>query len=414
MERIRIGDLAFGGEGVGRLADGSVVFVPFTAVGDDVTIEVTERKPTFCRGEVVQVNEPGPGRTDPVCRHFGRCGGCAYQHLDYATELAAKQKQFKDLIRRLGKFEDFPEPEVHGAPQPYGYRNKLRLEPSQRTLEATGYRVEYGYCQRDNETFFMVKNCPLARPELNTLLPKAVRSDWGRQNARREAPYTLTLRIDTTGTTGYYFGKPSPKLPWFNEELLGHTYRVPTGSFWQVNPPVAECLLATVRNWLADSPADTLVDAYGGVGTFSLALGFKMKHRVLIEADPAAGTAADYNHKAAALSCDIITGTTEGAIERVLDGTAPESTIVVLDPPRTGCHQQVLETLRRHRTATVVLVSCNVATMARDLRLLCAGGLYRPVKSALFDMFPRTAHFESLCLLTLSADAQQAKEKEQD
>jgi len=399
MERIRIADIAFGGDGVGRLADGSVVFVPFTAVGDDVTIDVIERKNNFCRGKVVKVNEAGAGRTEPQCRHFGECGGCAYQHLEYSFELAAKQKQFNDLIRRLGKFDVFPEPEVFGAPVPYGYRNKLRLEPFDRRLEDTGYHLDYGYCGRDNETFFMVKSCPLAKSELNALLPKAIRSDWGKQNARREEPYPLTLRIDTAGTTGYYFGKASPKLPWFNETLFGHTYRVPTGSFWQVNPPVAEKLLATVKLWLDDSTVDTLVDAYGGVGTFSLALGTRMKQRVLIESDEAAITAADYNHKAAALSCDIICGTTESAIGKVMSGVEPSKVAVVIDPPRTGCHQRVLETLRQVRANTIVYVSCNVATLARDLRLLCAGDVYRPIASAMFDMFPRTAHFENAVLL---------------
>ena len=193
-------------------------------------------------------------------------------------------------------------------------------------------------------------------------------------------------------------------MPWFNETLLGHVYRVPTGSFWQVNPPVAEKLLETVKLWLDDSPAETLVDAYGGVGTFSLALGTRMKRRVLIESDEAAITAADYNHKAAALSCDIISGTTEGAIGKVLGGVEPSKTAVVIDPPRTGCHQKVLETLRQARVDTIVYVSCNVATLARDLRLLCAGDVYKPLKSAMFDMFPRTAHFENAVLLRASAE----------
>ena len=405
MERVRISDIAFGGDGVGRLADGSVVFVPFTAVGDDVTIEITERKSSFCRGSVITVNEPGQGRAAPQCRHFGECGGCAYQHLEYPVEFAAKLKQFKDLMHRLGKFEDFPEPEAFAAPEPYGYRNKLRLEPFGRVLDDKGYHLDYGYCKRDNETFFKVKSCPLARSELNALLPKAIRSDWGYQNARREAPYPLTLRVDSTGATGFYFGKASPKLPWLNEMLLGHNYRVPTGSFWQVNPAVAELVLAKVKGWLEDSTADTLIDAYGGVGTFSLALGIRMKKRILIESDSSAITAADYNHKAAALSCDIISDTTEKAIDKVLRSVEPDKTAVIIDPPRTGCHQMVLEALRRTPLNTVVYVSCNLATLARDLRLLCSGGVYVPVKSAMFDMFPRTAHFENAVLLKAGVEA---------
>lgn len=400
MERIRIADVAFGGDGVGRLADGSVVFVPCTAVGDDVTIEVTERRQAFCRASLVQLNESGPGRCSPLCRHFGNCGGCAYQHLDYATELAVKHRQFRSLMARLGKFTDFPDSEAFPAPNPYGYRNKLRLEPSARRLEADGYHLDYGYCQRDNQTFFKLKECPLAQPELNALIPKAVRSDWGRQNARRPEPFNLTLRRDTSGTTAFYFGKASTKLPWLTERLLSHTYRVPTGSFWQVHPPVAERLLATARDWLAElPPTDALIDAYGGVGTFSIALGDDHPRRILIESDPAAIEAADYNHRQAGLIADIIGATTEEALPKALKSLRGQRATVVLDPPRTGCHPDVITALRRHRVPLLLYVSCNAATLARDLRLLCADALYTPIHSAIFDMFPRTAHFESAVLL---------------
>lgn len=404
MERIRIADIAFGGDGVGKLADGSVVFVPFTAVGDDVTIDVTERKQSFARAVPVQVNEAGPGRVRPLCKYFGRCGGCAYQHLDYPTEIAAKTKQFKDILARLGRFDAFPEPVVVPAPQEYEYRNKLRLEPANRTLENDGYHLEYGYCERDNETFFFVRNCPLARPELNKLLPKAIRSDWGRQNAKREKPYTLTLRIATDGTTGFYFGRPSPKLPWFRETLNDRVFKVPTGSFWQVNPDVASSLLKTVSTWLEPIQAKTLVDAYGGVGTFSLALDHTFAKHILIEADPSAVTAAEHNFADAGLKCQLIQDNTEDALPKLLPKLKPANTLVVLDPPRTGCHQRVLETLRKCAPQHILYVSCNVATLARDLKLLCAGNLYTPTHSGLFDMFPKTAHFECVVCLTRTFD----------
>ena len=217
--RVIITDIAYGGDGVGRLADGSVVFVPFTAVGDDVEIEITERKAAFCRGVVRKFVAAGQGRATPCCRYYGRCGGCSYQHLTYETEVACKAKQFKTLMARVGKFESFPELEsVNPSPQDYGYRNKLRLEPGERTLEATGYYVPYGYFERDNTTFMMVKSCPLAQDALNKMLPKAIRSDWGRQNAKRKEPYPLTLRITTDGDCCFYFGQASPKLSWLKEK----------------------------------------------------------------------------------------------------------------------------------------------------------------------------------------------------
>lgn len=404
-ERVIIGDVAFGGDGVGRLPDGAVIFVPFTALGDDVTVEVTARNSSFCRGEIAELNHAGEGREIPKCRLYGKCGGCVYQHVNYDTEIDYKQRQFKDLLKRIGKLQDVPEPVVVKSPQHYGYRNKLRLEPFDRTLTDNGYRLSYGYCDRDNQTYHIVKRCPLAQDALNDALTKAIHSDWGKQNARRSEPYTMTLRISSQNELGFYFGKPSPKLPWFHEDLAGFQYRVPTGSFWQVNPPVAETLLYTVKSWLAEENAEKpelFLDAYGGVGTFMLALGKQAHQRALIECDAAAVAAADMNCENAGQPAKIIEGTTEGALQRALSlAESPEDTVVVLDPPRTGCVQSVIEQLRKARVRTIVYVSCNVATLARDLRLLCAGNLYVIRHTGVFDMFPRTAHFESAVLLQL-------------
>ncbi|MDD3952933.1 MAG: TRAM domain-containing protein, partial [Lentisphaeria bacterium] len=143
---VTISDLAFGGDGVARLEEGPVVFVPFAALGDVLEVEITECKKSYLRGRITQILVAGPDRIEPPCRHFGRCGGCSYQHLQYSAEFAAKQKQLLDLLQRIGGFQSLPPLDSSfAAPVLYGYRNKLRLEPSEPVREDDGIHMTYGY-----------------------------------------------------------------------------------------------------------------------------------------------------------------------------------------------------------------------------------------------------------------------------
>lgn len=401
---LKIQDIAFGGDGVAR-TDECVVFVPFAAIGDELLVEITELKKNFARARILAINTPGPGRTAPLCPHYGKCGGCQYQHLDYQTEFAAKQKQLQDCLTRLGGLKALPPlDEAFPAPEPYGYRNKLRLEAKQlNTPPGATPQVDYGYYALDNKSFMRINTCRLARQELNKYLPEAIKSDWGKANAHRrkpEKPGALTLRIDNQNEIKYYFGFSPAKLGWLHEELAGVQYRVPVGSFWQVNPAVASKLLTTVDSWLQDLTLDTLIDAYCGVGTFACALTPHFKERLLIENDHAATEAADYNAQQKMLGCQVITDATEKALPKRLGKYPMATTLVVIDPPRTGCQDAVLQTLLENRPKFVLYVSCNPSTLARDLKKLTADNAYSLDKLAMFDMFPRTAHFETAVLLS--------------
>jgi len=404
LKTVTIQSIAFGGDGVARLEDGCVLFVPFTAVGDVAEVEITDQRKTFARAELRRLITPGPGRCEPVCRHFGRCGGCAYQHLDYAAEFEAKKAQLNDALRRIGGFRELPELSVAvPAPEILGYRNKLSLEPGKPDLTDQGYHLAYGYYQNDNKTFFTVKECPLARPEINRALPKAIRSPLGKQNARRKpAPAKIVLRSDSQHECSFYFGFAPSKHPWLHETVRGKNVMVPLGSFWQVNPPVADKLLKHVDQWARAIKADTLIDAYSGVGTFSLALTAEFKERILIESDAQAAEAANFNHQTLGLGCIAISGLTEKALPKQLMHCDLDATLVILDPPRTGCMPSVVEDLRKHSPADIIYVSCNPTTLARDLKALCADGKYAIDQLAMFDMFPRTGHFETAVKLITS------------
>ena len=408
--QITITDLAFGGDGVARTPDGGVIFIPYTAVGDEILATVTQVRKNFARGEVAAIIKPAPERCAPQCRLYGKCAGCQYQHLEYAAEFAAKQKQLRDLLRRIGGFNELPEFDIaFAAPQQYGYRNKLRLEPAFMELPGVeGERLVYGYYGSDNKTLIRVTNCPLANDVINDDILDAIHSDWGRANAKKkkkkndERPGAITLRATAEGKLAYYFGYAPKRVPWLQERLNDLEYSVPLGSFWQVNPAVAGKLVGRVAQWLEPKDSiETFIDAYAGVGTFTCAMKNAFKERLLIENDREAAKAAEFNvvnrHQ---FGCQIIPETTEKALPKLLKKCNAPSTAVLLDPPRIGCQSVVIDALRNCRPAVVAYVSCNPATLARDLKALCANGDYHLDKLAIFDMFPRTAHFETAVLLS--------------
>lgn len=396
VKNVEIFENVFGGDGVAKLSDGKIAFVPFTAPGDVATIEITDDKKTFCRAELRKLETPSELREKPQCPFFGRCGGCAYQHMNYDAECQAKKAQFKTIMQRLGKFDEFPELESFTTSSArYGYRNKLRLEPF-----TVGAKINYGFCQKDNTTFFPVNKCPLAMDSINGALLKEVLKAQDFKYPKGKHPYTLTLRTDSTGNTVSYLGRASAKLKWLREKLLDKEISVPVGSFWQVNPETADTMFATLKSWLEPLGKRSLIDAYAGVGTFSLALSELFQYRVIIENDEQAIAASKYNHQQYDLKARFIAGNTETVLGTCLANVKPSDTVVILDPPRTGCLPKVIKDLLDFKPSVVAYISCNPTTLARDLNVLCANNAYKPVRAAAFNMFPTTAHFESAVLLT--------------
>ena len=400
---LTITDLAFGGDGVSRNDEGEVVFVPFAALNDRLLVEITQTQARFGRGEIREILEASPDRSEPVCPHFARCGGCRYQHLTYQAEFAAKANQLRTLLQRVGGQEGVPELAFQiPSPKEYGYRNKLRVEPYGEKHETPkGPVIFYGYCELDNRTFFELDRCPLAEEPLNELLPKAPRTAWGKRNANREKARPMTLRITADAETHYYFGRAPESIPWLTETLLDRPVRVPLGGFWQVNSGAADALVRAVRGWFQESPTHWLVDAYAGVGTFALALGEFAERLVLIESDKTAATAANHNLMQWGLLGKIVQGRTEKVLHNTLVRMPSRSVTLLLDPPRTGCGPAVIKGILRHKPKQVIYVSCNASTLARDLKQLCTKGPYKISQVGMVDMFPRTAHFESVVQLTL-------------
>lgn len=399
LHEIRITDVALGGDGVGRLADGRAVFVPFTLPGETVTVRLVTEQARFCRAEVTAVTAPAAARVIPPCPLFGRCGGCQYQHAAYPLQVELKQKQLRETLRRIGGFAELPEPEVVAAsPQPFAYRNKLRLEPPAAGAPVAGY----GFFARDNTTLLPVPACPLAMPSLNALLPEMLRDPAAARNLTAPYPVPLTLRQPAVGPAYGYFDPAEVSGRVVEERLDGRPVRVPAAGFWQVNPAVAARLLETVGAWYAAAPTPTLVDAYAGAGAFMLTLGASAARRILIEADPAAVAAARDNlaYRGLSAGAECLAASAETALPRRLKAASAAdraAMTVVLDPPRGGCAPELLAALSAYPPGRIFYVSCHPATLSRDLRKLCThgGGPWQLARYALFDMFPQTAHFET-------------------
>lgn len=370
---VTIHDLAFGGEGVGRL-DELVVFVPFVIPGEKVEVEVTEVKKKFARARLVRVLQASPERVEPRCPYFGECGGCQYQHIAYEAQLRLKHKQISDLFQRIGGFSGAVIDPVVACPEPYGYRNRIMVRTQwNKRLQ----RMELGFLGMDNEHVVSITECALAEPVLNEDLQKV------RANPPPRGGLKVTLRVTPEG------------------------WVVPRDSFFQNNFHLLPKLVETVRERLRDAGSRRLIDAYCGVGFFALELADLVESFVGVEYDGLAIRAAKENMKLRDVTNgQFVSGPAEDYLGGLLQRHPNEPTTLVIDPPRTGVPPDALQRIRRAHPQQVIYVSCHPATLARDLQILCAQGGYRLVKVTPHDMFPQTQHVECVADLRWLGEAQ--------
>lgn len=398
--RLTIRDVAFGGEGVARAPDGMIVFVPFTAVGDEIEADIMHRYKNYARAKLSRLLAPSPDRSAPLCPYFGRCGGCQYQHIKYAVQLQLKARQLQGCLKRIAGL-DIPEPSIEGSPRHYGYRNKIVLE---RVARPNG-TVEYGFCEIDNRTFFPLRACPIARPALNAELRRLRDRQIIPLSGDEEAPPKLLLRSSATGETYSSFpARVQREKTFLHESLFGKDVSVPLQSFWQVNSEILERLAAEMKQWVSCLKPAFVIDAYAGIGVFSFASATEVPEGYVIERNAAALEVARRNHRGwGAGERRYVSAFAEAALPNILKQSAMQSrsnNLVILDPPRNGCRTPVTRALVRYPARAIIYVSCNPSTLARDVKILCARGPYHLKRLTVFDMFPQTAHFETAALLT--------------
>jgi len=346
-----IQDLAFGGKGVAR-SEGKVYFVPFTIPGEKVVAQVTRQKKNFAEADLLTVEVPSADRVEPPCPYFGRCGGCSYQHIDYAKQLVFKATQVEQTLRRVGRLAEVPMRPPIAAPAPYGYRNRIRVH------SAGGITGFYAW---DARALVDVERCAIAVPEVNEALARL------RRGAVRDGDYSL---------------------------------RAPGGGpyFEQTNPAVTALLVEAVRAQVRGS--GTLVDAYCGAGLFARALADRFTTVVGIEENSAA---IDSARRQAQPHESYIAGEVSIHLADVLAQHDAARTTVLLDPPAEGLAARVCDLLLAAAPAELLYVSCNPATLARDLAALA--GAYALQSVTPLDMFPQTAEIEVVAHLVLRSDS---------
>ena len=343
---LSITDVAFGGAGVAR-HEGKVCFVPFTAPGDKVRVKLSRNRKKFAEGEVLEILKPSPDRVRPKCEYFARCGGCAYQHIDYARQLELKQQQVEQTLRRVGRFADVPMRPIIPSPEPYGYRNRIRVHVH---MGQAGF-----FAHRSHELVPIVR-CEIAQPAVNEALHDL------RRTSVRDGDYTLLA-----GQRGEFFE--------------------------QTNDAVAAELLTLVENTVRRDQS-LLIDAFSGAGFFAHRLAPLFADVIGIEENEHAVALA---RRRAGANERYLAGDVAEYLAQLLDSHDMSRATVILDPPATGLAPRIVDILASSTTSELLYVSCNPATLARDLAGLSPR--FRLASVTPLDMFPQTAEIETLAVL---------------
>jgi tRNA/tmRNA/rRNA uracil-C5-methylase (TrmA/RlmC/RlmD family) len=366
---LTVSDIAFGGEGVARAND-FVFFVPWVAVGEIIEVEVTEVKKQFGRAKLLRVIQPSGDRVQPLCRYFGECGGCQYQHLEYAAQLRLKHKQVRDLFERIGGLNSGTVTEVVPCPKPYGYRNRIMIR-SQWDKFKQGLNI--GFIRAADRLVEDIERCEISEPVLNDEITRV------RANPPAKGGLKVVLRVAPEG------------------------WEVPRDSFFQNNVWLLPELVNVARSFIRNSGARHLADIYCGVGFFSIELADLVDSFIGVEYDRLAIEAARRNAAAhGRTNGEFLAGKAEETLPGILGRFQAQTTCVLVDPPRKGCWPEMLDLLRRVRPLQVIYISCQPATMARDLNVLCHDGVFNVAQVVPLDMFPQTAHVECVADLRSS------------
>lgn len=351
---VEIEKLVYGGDGLARV-DGRVVMLPFVLPGERVTARVTRDSGSFLRAEPLEILSPSAARESPECPYFQRCGGCQYQHIQYAEELEQKRAILREALRRIGKIDVNGEIGIVSG-EPWNYRNRIQLHVANGSV---------GYFAAGSRRLCAIESCPIASPKLNEAIP----------GLRRRGETTLELFSNETEVR-------------VNARAIEYDgLQVSRHSFFQVNRFLIPKLVETV---VGDSSGESALDLYAGVGLFARALASRFSVVTAVES----GQSSHRDSTANAMRGSDPWNAIRANVEEFLTGWNETADLIVADPPRAGLGPLAVRELLRLRAARLVVVSCDPATLARDLAQLTPK--YSIAKITLVDLFPRTAHIETV------------------
>jgi tRNA/tmRNA/rRNA uracil-C5-methylase (TrmA/RlmC/RlmD family) len=381
---IKIESIAFGGEGVGRI-DNFVVFVPFAAPDDELEIEITQLKKKFVRGKILKIIKPSSMRVKPLCRYYKNCGGCCYQHLDYEHQLEIKKKQVQEAFWKIGKIEYPPVLEAVAAPKVYHYRGKAKYHAE---AESRGWKI--GLLDVSGGELVDITRCEIMDETINEKM-RILREN---KQLRHNTEAQLTIWSDS-------FVDQASKKDSIVKVVKGKNFLVPRDGFFQANLYLTDQLVDEVCRLAATNEISTLVDAYCGSGLFSIFLAPYAKNVIGVEINEKSVKHAQINAENAGVkNVKFIHGDIENVLCREFLPLGYEISLIVLDPPRSGCEKAVLKAIVDLQAQKIIYVSCNPATQARDVKYLNECG-YNLQSLLPVDMFPQTEHIEVVGFLAL-------------
>ncbi len=388
---VSIGSSAFGGEGVGRIG-GQVVFVPFTVSGDRAEVEILEVRKTFARGRALRILQTSADRIEPLCSAHGRCGGCCYQQLPYERQTALKESQVVEIFRRIGGIPEAPVKPILASPLPFRYRN--RAEFHFRT--GRDGRLQAGFMMWREHGIVEIGRCEVVHRSIEEKF-LACRDELRGRAALPVNRKVLLWSDEEAPASGA--GEEAAPPGCVLRRVKGHSFLAPADGFFQANGSLTGALVDAVVEACGLRGTEVVLDGYSGSGLFALFLASRAGRVVGVERDPAAVRCARLNAERLGIrNADFPCGDAAA----VLSGARPLGPsgvdVVVLDPPRIGLAPGAAEGLIGLRPKKIVYVSCDPATLARDVRRLSVMGFALRSLQPL-DMFPQTSHVEVVALL---------------
>lgn len=412
----KIEGISHRGEGVARI-NGKATFIPYAIPGEEVEVEIIQENKRFSRGKLAGIYTASPDRREPVCPAYYDCGGCAYQHIDYARELDLKRNMVKETLKRLGGIDTKVLP-VTGMEEPYRYRNKVVWH----TAMVNG-KMQMGFYREGSHDLIPLGGCTLIHEDMeqvqNSLAANLSglevqpgtgislrRSSWNGHmslvfngKCNREAlsawasslPANLSLHVSQGSKIKTLQGEP-----FLEEQLCGLTFRISPLAFLQVNHQQTEKLYQLIHKYATLRGKEMILDGFCGIGTIALSLAQHAFQVTGVELYPQAVADAKQN---AAINDIQNARFYAGPCEDVITRLNQSFDVVILDPPRAGCKVQTIEAIIKTNTRRIIYISCNPSTLARDLQLF-ASSSYNITEVQPVDMFPRTPHVETVVLMS--------------
>ncbi len=396
-----------GGFGMAH-ADGHTIMVALAAPGDHVRIRVDRVKGDVSFASIEEIITPSPHRVEPPCPYFGRCGGCDFQQMNYQAQLAAKAEIIRDCLRRLARIENIPDFQITAAPDPWHYRSRAQWQ-----FDAVRQRL--GYFESGSRNVCDVAECAVLAPQLqSTLESLRVRMTTGSLPDARDFRAALgdegisispPVRSRSSTDIDSELAVDNKIVRDISRSVQGESYRFNADSFFQANDGLLPSLIDAARG---AEEGKTALELYCGVGLFTLPLARRFARVIGVESDPAAAKFAHDNLAGAGLTnAEVVMRDVGVWLDEVkrhdLSRLSEESAtalqdqidFVLLDPPRAGAESRVIAGILGLQPRRIAYVSCDPATLARDLKKLIAGGYHLTSISA-FDLFPQTHHVETV------------------